>query len=157
MFSTCSELTPRAPIPDGRMERIMHPCWCVSMTIFIDKRTDQQTNRIWEFDIRTGFFFIGWNYISQWSCRFLIIIWLIIFFRSFGDGLGFGSFCWECDQNPSDHYACKLWALNNGLLSHFATWFLGWKESRREEGRGGWRGKPKKQGSERLGFLHSGE
>ena len=24
MFSTCSELTPRAPIPDGRMERIMH-------------------------------------------------------------------------------------------------------------------------------------
>ena len=26
MFSTCSELTPRAPIPDGRMERIMQPC-----------------------------------------------------------------------------------------------------------------------------------
>ena len=26
MFSTCSELTPLAPIPDGRMERIMHPC-----------------------------------------------------------------------------------------------------------------------------------
>ena len=26
MFSTCSELTPRAPIPDGRMERFMHPC-----------------------------------------------------------------------------------------------------------------------------------
>ena len=25
MFSTCSELTPRAPIPDGRMERIMQP------------------------------------------------------------------------------------------------------------------------------------
>ena len=25
MFSTCSELTPRAPIPDGRMERFMHP------------------------------------------------------------------------------------------------------------------------------------
>ena len=25
-FSTCSELTPRAPIPDGRMERFMHPC-----------------------------------------------------------------------------------------------------------------------------------
>ena len=24
MFSTCSELTPRAPIPDDRMERIMH-------------------------------------------------------------------------------------------------------------------------------------
>ena len=33
MFSTCSELTPRAPIPDGRMERFMHPWsedadWC---------------------------------------------------------------------------------------------------------------------------------
>ena len=26
MFSTCSELTPRALIPDGRMERIMQPC-----------------------------------------------------------------------------------------------------------------------------------
>ena len=26
MFSTCSELIPRAPIPDGRMERFMHPC-----------------------------------------------------------------------------------------------------------------------------------
>ena len=26
MFSTCSELTPRAPIPDGRMEPIMQPC-----------------------------------------------------------------------------------------------------------------------------------
>ena len=25
MFSTCSELTPCAPIPDGRMERIMQP------------------------------------------------------------------------------------------------------------------------------------
>ena len=25
MFSTGSELTPRAPIPDGRMERFMHP------------------------------------------------------------------------------------------------------------------------------------
>ena len=26
MFSMCSELTPRAPIPDGRMEQIMQPC-----------------------------------------------------------------------------------------------------------------------------------
>ena len=26
MFSTCSELTPRAPIPDGRMEPKMQPC-----------------------------------------------------------------------------------------------------------------------------------
>ena len=26
MFSTCSELTPRAPIPDDRMEQIMQPC-----------------------------------------------------------------------------------------------------------------------------------
>ena len=26
MFSTCSELTPRAPIPDGRMEQIVQPC-----------------------------------------------------------------------------------------------------------------------------------
>ena len=27
MFSsTCSKHTPRAPIPDGRMERFMHPC-----------------------------------------------------------------------------------------------------------------------------------
>ena len=26
MYSTCSELTPRAPIPDGRMEQIMQPC-----------------------------------------------------------------------------------------------------------------------------------
>ena len=26
MFSTCSELTPRAPIPDGRIEKIMQPC-----------------------------------------------------------------------------------------------------------------------------------
>ena len=25
MFSTCSELSPRAPIPDGRMEQIMQP------------------------------------------------------------------------------------------------------------------------------------
>ena len=25
MFSTCSELTPRAPIPDGSMERVMQP------------------------------------------------------------------------------------------------------------------------------------
>ena len=25
MFSMCSELTPRAPIPDGRMEQIMQP------------------------------------------------------------------------------------------------------------------------------------
>ena len=27
MFSTCSELTPRAPIPDGRMAQFMQP-WC---------------------------------------------------------------------------------------------------------------------------------
>ena len=26
MFSTCSELTPRAPTPNGRMARIMQPC-----------------------------------------------------------------------------------------------------------------------------------
>ena len=26
MFSTCLKLTPRAPIPDGRMEQIMQPC-----------------------------------------------------------------------------------------------------------------------------------
>ena len=26
MLSSCSEVTPRAPIPDGRMERIMQPC-----------------------------------------------------------------------------------------------------------------------------------
>ena len=26
MFSACSELTPRAPFPDGRVERIMQPC-----------------------------------------------------------------------------------------------------------------------------------
>ena len=26
MFSTCSELTPRAPILDGRMEQTMQPC-----------------------------------------------------------------------------------------------------------------------------------
>ena len=29
MFSTCFELTPRAPIPDGRMERFMHPCFAL--------------------------------------------------------------------------------------------------------------------------------
>ena len=28
MFSTCSELTPRAPIPDGRMEQTMQPWSC---------------------------------------------------------------------------------------------------------------------------------
>ena len=28
-YSTCSELTPRAPIPDGRMERFMHPCFAL--------------------------------------------------------------------------------------------------------------------------------
>ena len=32
MFSTCSELTPRAPIPDGRMERFMHP-WFQHMSL----------------------------------------------------------------------------------------------------------------------------
>ena len=26
MFSSCSELTPRAPIPDGKMEQFMQPC-----------------------------------------------------------------------------------------------------------------------------------
>ena len=26
MFSTCSELTPRAPIPDGRIAQFMQPC-----------------------------------------------------------------------------------------------------------------------------------
>ena len=26
MFSTCSKLTPHAPIPDGRMEQFMQPC-----------------------------------------------------------------------------------------------------------------------------------
>ena len=29
MFSTCSELTPRAPIPDGRMAQFMQP-WYVN-------------------------------------------------------------------------------------------------------------------------------
>ena len=29
MFSTCSELSPRAPIPDGRMAQIMQP-WALS-------------------------------------------------------------------------------------------------------------------------------
>ena len=30
MFSTCSELTPRAPSPAGRLERFMHPCIQIS-------------------------------------------------------------------------------------------------------------------------------
>ena len=34
MFSTCSELTPRAPIPDGRMERIMQPWQKPPLTLF---------------------------------------------------------------------------------------------------------------------------
>ena len=37
MFSTCSELTPRAPIPDGRMDRFMHP-WC-QPTLYIFELT----------------------------------------------------------------------------------------------------------------------
>ena len=33
MFSTCSELTPRAPSPAGRLERFMHPHnWCILET-----------------------------------------------------------------------------------------------------------------------------
>ena len=40
MFSTCSELTPRAPIPDGRMERIMQPCHtypCLQQSLRIER------------------------------------------------------------------------------------------------------------------------
>ena len=29
MFSMCSELTPRAPIPDTRIPQLMQPCKCV--------------------------------------------------------------------------------------------------------------------------------
>ena len=35
MFSTCSELFPRAPIPDGRMERIMQPWPAYITTSFL--------------------------------------------------------------------------------------------------------------------------
>ena len=36
MFSTCSEPTPRAPIPDGSMERIMQPCTqCASIWLYL--------------------------------------------------------------------------------------------------------------------------
>ena len=43
MFSTCSELTPRAPIPDGRMERIMQPCLT---SHFVNKSTNSVGNSI---------------------------------------------------------------------------------------------------------------
>ena len=36
MFSTCSELTPRSPIPDGRMERIMQPWWWLWLWFYQD-------------------------------------------------------------------------------------------------------------------------
>ena len=38
MSSTCSKLTPRAPIPDGRMERIMQP-WDEQMPFKISSLT----------------------------------------------------------------------------------------------------------------------
>ena len=28
MFSMCSELTPRAPVPDNRIPQLMQPCVC---------------------------------------------------------------------------------------------------------------------------------
>ena len=35
MFSTCSELTLRAPIPDGSMERIMQP-WSTAFLLYVN-------------------------------------------------------------------------------------------------------------------------
>ena len=38
MFSTCSELTPRAPIPDGRMAQFMQPwSWLRLMCVIYEK------------------------------------------------------------------------------------------------------------------------
>ena len=58
MFSTCSELTSCAPIPDGRMEQIMQPClrpkllpdWGLSGNVFYEfgTRLDNSIPKIWE-------------------------------------------------------------------------------------------------------------
>ena len=39
MFSTCSKLTPRAPIPDGRMAQIMQP-W--PLVLFVSQKNGKQ-------------------------------------------------------------------------------------------------------------------
>ena len=46
MFSACSKLTPRAPIPDGRMEQIMQPCLQAIQLIFVGniKVSSRSTN-----------------------------------------------------------------------------------------------------------------
>ena len=46
MFSTCSELTPRAPIPDGRMAQFMQPCLTlISATSPIEKIVRKENGR----------------------------------------------------------------------------------------------------------------
>ena len=41
MFSMCSELTPRAPVPDNRTPQLMQPCWAIFFRVvefcFLDR------------------------------------------------------------------------------------------------------------------------
>ena len=51
MFSTCSELTPRAPIPDGRIERIMQPviiCICMCISILVGQVMSDHDSDPWQ-------------------------------------------------------------------------------------------------------------
>ena len=46
MFSMCSKLTPRAPIPDSRIAQFMQPCYISSQTISIPRSPDGD-NKTW--------------------------------------------------------------------------------------------------------------
>ena len=61
MFSMFSELTPRAPIPDSRMERIMQPCstlpstlFCIIIVVQLQNDQNQPHNAMPVFTIKLG-------------------------------------------------------------------------------------------------------
>ena len=69
MFSTCSELTPRAPIPDGRMERIMQPWSREMLGITLDTETTfclrlektKKTNKYNQFQLKMTLMMMSMN------------------------------------------------------------------------------------------------
>ena len=112
MFSASSELTPRAPIPDGRMEQIMQP-W-----MWQTKQINQ-----WELCIyHLNHYFgqskrSGWSYCSGWSgwwkwkvvkhCAWAESRFSTLFKKGRGGGLGqtnVQKYCWRKSKHQSHVY-----------------------------------------------------
>ena len=107
MFSTCSELTPRAPIPDGRKEQIMQLCaWAKKMQrrvkfIAAQKGGDSYVQDVF-LTVPPNFHYwkgkcsehrdaLNWPFESEWSWRAFCPTWLCLSRHTDYGHLSFGT------------------------------------------------------------------